>query len=231
MNDIHQNVARLEEVIAYKYKDRNLAVEALTHSSYANERKLNKIACNERLEYLGDAVLELVTSDYIYRNYPDMPEGKMSRLRADLVCEGSLSESAARIGLGELILLGVGEEHCGGRNKPSVTSDAFEAVIGSLYLDGGMEAAKRFIDEYVLDDVEKHSEASDPKSALQEFVQAKKLGIITYKVTDETGPEHAREYTVDVLINDKVYGTGKGRNKKTAEKNAAKAAVGSLRCI
>lgn len=231
MNDVAHSVDRLESAINYRYKNRELAMEALTHSSYANERKLNKIACNERLEYLGDAVLELVTSDYIYRNYPDMPEGKMSRLRADLVCEGSLSESAAMIGLGKLILLGVGEEHCGGRDKPSVTSDAFEAVIGSLYLDGGMVAAKKFIDEYVLNDVEKHSEASDPKSALQELVQAGKLGTILYKVTNETGPEHARECTVDVLINDRVYGTGKGRNKKTAEKNAAKAAVGRLRCI
>ena len=212
---------KLSERIGYRFKNADLAVEALTHSSYAYERKINKIACNERLEFLGDAVLEQISSDYIFHRYPDMPEGKMSRLRAALVCEEALSACAERIGLGELLLLGKGEDAGGGRKKASVTSDAYEAVIGAMYLDGGLGAAKTFVEREVLSGIEEKLGGSDPKSALQEKVQGLNLGKIEYRVIAQSGPEHDKTFQVEVLVDGKVMGSGCGHNKKNAEKAAA----------
>ncbi|HOO79961.1 MAG TPA: ribonuclease III [Lachnospiraceae bacterium] len=224
-----KSIEVLERVIQYKFNNRELVKEALTHSSYANERKINKYNCNERLEFLGDAVLELVSSDYIFQRYNEMPEGDMSKLRASLVCEPALAECAANIGLGDLILLGKGEDANGGRLKASVTSDAFEAVLGAMYLDGGMEPVKAFIHKHVLSDCEQKRTQSDSKSVLQEIVQAKNLGNISYEVTGEAGPEHDKVFEVQVFIDGTPYGTGNGRNKKTAEKAAAYEAVLSIR--
>jgi len=212
---------RLSECTGYPFQNTSLAVEALTHSSYAFERKINKIACNERLEFLGDAVLEQISSDRIFRQFPEMPEGKMSRLRAALVCEEALSVCAERIGLGDLLLLGKGEDACGGRKKASVTSDALEAVIGAIYLDGGIDAARCFVERVVLSDIKEKAGAGDPKSTLQEKVQAEGNGRIEYRVISESGPEHDKTFLVEVRVDGNVLGQGEGHNKKSAEKAAA----------
>lgn len=223
---ISNNLSQLEQAIAYEFRNRDLLQEALTHSSYANERKINKISCNERLEFLGDAVLEMISSDFLFHKYPDMPEGDLSKLRASLVCETALAECAKRIGLGESIFLGKGEDAGGGREKPSVTSDAFEALIGAVYLDGGFETAREFIMKYVLWDVENHLAFRDSKSVLQEIVQSRQGNpVISYRVLEERGPEHNKIFTVEVLVDNVPCGRGEGRNKKAAEKAAAKEAV------
>ncbi|MBR1471117.1 MAG: ribonuclease III [Lachnospiraceae bacterium] len=228
MNE-RENLQRLQQRIGYAFKDQTLLRTALTHSSYAHERKINKIECNERLEFLGDAVLEQISSDHIFRQFPKMPEGEMSKLRAALVCETALAECAKQIGLGELLFLGRGEEGSGGRSKPSVTSDAFEALIGAIYLDGGIGAARDFVEARVLYDVKARAAARDTKTALQEYLQAGHVCEITYEVVDEQGPEHAKEFTVQVCIDKEPYGLGKGRNKKSAEKAAAAAALERLK--
>lgn len=225
MNDSN-GLSKLEEKIEYVFKNKGLATEALSHSSYVNERKINKIKCNERLEFLGDAVLEMVSSDYLFTNYPNMLEGNMSKLRASLVCETALAKSAKMINLGDYILLGKGEEGLGGRMRASVTSDAFEAIIGAMYLDGGIEVAKNFIHKYVLYDVDSFINDIDSKSKLQELVQSKDNKLkIEYRVVDESGPEHEKVFIVDVLVGNEVYGTGRGHSKKNAEKEAAKEAI------
>ncbi|MCR4585960.1 MAG: ribonuclease III [Lachnospiraceae bacterium] len=220
---------KIERDISYVFSDKELPLRALTHSSYANERKINITECNERLEFLGDAVLELITSTLIYKKYPDMPEGRMSRLRAALVCESALARAASGIGLKDEILLGKGERASGGSMKPSVISDAFEALIGAIYLDGGYEAAARFVEEFVLCDTDRFLNENDPKSALQEYLQTEGAVSIEYTVTDISGPDHDRVHEVEVSVNGKVCGKGKGRKKKDAEKAAAAAALENLR--
>lgn len=220
---------KLEKTINISFNDRKLLELALTHSSYANERKINKIDSNERLEFLGDAILELISSDYLYKKYVDMAEGKLSKLRASLVCEEALSDSAAKIGLGDIIFLGKGEENTGGRKRASITSDAFEALIGAIYLDQGYDKAREFVLEYVLYDTDSFVNMADCKSLLQEKIQStKKSCVITYNVVDEAGPEHNKCFTVEVLIDGISYGTGSGRSKKAAEKEAAKQALSKL---
>lgn len=220
---------KIEEAIGYRFQDKSYLRNALTHSSYANERKINKLANNERLEFLGDAILELVSSDYLYHKYPDMAEGKLSKLRASLVCEEALAASAKSISLGELIFLGKGEENSGGRMRASITSDAFEALIGAIYLDSGMDTARGFIEKYVLFDTDSFLKIGDAKSALQEKVQANmKNSMILYQVVDMTGPEHSKIFTVSVSINGEEYGRGQGGSKKAAEKEAARIALEKL---
>ena len=170
-SEAEARIKKIEKDIGYVFTDKSLPFRALTHSSYANERKINPTECNERLEFLGDAVLELVSSTLIYNKYPDMPEGKMSRLRAALVCEGALAECASDIGLKDEILLGKGERATGGAMKPSVISDAFEALIGAIYLDGGYGPAAKFVERFVLNDTDRFLNDNDQKSALQEFLQ------------------------------------------------------------
>lgn len=234
MSDIRElsdsnRFSELEEAIGLKFKDYSLLKLALTHSSYANERKINKIACNERLEFLGDAILELISSDYLYKKYPDMQEGNLSKLRASLVCEEALSLSASKIKLGDYIYLGKGEDSTGGRLRASITSDAFEAVIGAIYLDSGYEKAKEFVLKYVLYDTDSFVNMADSKSVLQEKIQSSKKNCqIVYTVVEESGPEHNKSFTVSVSIDGKEFGRGSGRSKKAAEKEAARVALSNL---
>ena len=225
------HIEELENKIGYTFKDKRLIELALTHSSYANERKINKTECNERLEFLGDAVLEIVSSDYLYKKFPDIAEGLLSKMRAFLVCEPSLYKCSKAFNLGEYILLGKGENACGGREKPSVVSDAFEALIGAVYLDGGAEKAAQLIYKFILTESQL-TEASmdDSKSRLQQIVQADKIKkTIIYNVVSEDGPEHDKSFCVEVLLDGVRYGLGHGHNKKSAEKDAAKLAIERLR--
>ena len=224
-----KKMKELEEKIGYTFRDPALLQTAMMHSSYTNENHIPKHRCNERLEFLGDAVLELVSSEFLFRKSPKMPEGRLTRLRASMVCESSLAMCAADIGLGEYLYLGKGEEATGGRQRDSVTSDAMEALIGAVYLDGGFTNAKEFIHRFVLTDLEDKQLFYDSKTILQEMVQAKKAGIITYRRVKEEGPDHNKSFYVEGLIGDRVSGKGVGRTKKAAEQQAAYEAILSLR--
>jgi ribonuclease-3 len=208
----------LEKKLAYEFKNKSLITCALTHSSYRNEK--HYIKDYERLEFLGDAVLELTVSDFLYKDNPDMKEGDMTKMRASLVCEPTLAYCAQELSLGEYILLGKGEEKTGGRGRESIISDVFEAIIGALYLDGGIEIAGDFIRKYVLEDYRNKIEFRDSKTSLQEYIQDKGL-MMEYRLSDESGPDHHKRYTVQVLVDGKIMGTGTGSSKKRAEQNAA----------
>lgn len=222
---------QLEQKIGYTFQDKLLLKRALTHTSFANEQKINQNGHYERVEFLGDAVLELLTSEYLYKNYPKMVEGEMTKLRSALVCEGALAKSAQAIDLSSYIFLGKGEEAMGGRCKDSIVSDVFEAVIGALYIDGGLEAAKAFVQKYVLVDVEEKRQSYDSKSYLQEVVQKNKLGTVRYVLVRQSGPEHNKEFECAVEINTKRMGTGIGHNKKEAEQKAAMEALNVLKNV
>ena len=211
----------LEKIIGYSFKNRSLLSHALTHSSYANEKHWDKTRCNERLEFLGDAVLELVSSNFLFRNYPTMPEGEMTKLRASLVCEPTLAFCAEAISLGNYLLLGKGEDLTGGRKRPSVVSDAMEAVIGAIYLDGGLANAKEFIYRYILNDIEHKQLLYDSKTILQELVQAEYKEGLVYELLKEEGPDHNKTFEVCVKLGGRVIGNGTGRTKKAAEQVAA----------
>ena len=222
-------VKELQQKIDYQFKDENLLFTALTHSSYANEHKLHKIHHNERLEFLGDAVLEVVSSDFLFKNFPDMAEGQMSKKRASLVCEPTLAYCARQIGLGKYLMLGKGEDMGGGRNRDSILSDALEAVIGSIYLDGGIEQAGSFIMTHVLNDIEHKAMFQDSKTILQELLQKDHKDPITYEVVDMTGPEHNRLFVIQVKLGDRVIGKGSGRTKQAAGQEAAYHAILALK--
>ena len=194
---------------------------ALTHTSYANESR-TPVQHNERLEFLGDSVLQIVSADYLFHAYADRPEGDLTRIRSSLVSEGALFQFAQEINLGEYLRLGRGEERCGGRTRPSVVSDAFEAVIAALYLDGGMEVAKSFILPFITEG--KHAEA-DYKTRLQEIVQQNPEEKLEYVLTGESGPDHSKVFIVEVHLHSNVIGTGRGRSKKEAEQQAAREAL------
>ncbi len=211
----------LQKRIQYHFYDEKLIRQALTHSSYANERKINKCGDYERLEFLGDAILEMVSSEFLFRQYPDMPEGKLTKLRASIVCEPSLAFCAKDLELGKFLFLGKGEEATGGRNRASVTSDVMEAIIGAIFLDGGLEAAKRFIMNFILNDIEEKQLFYDSKTILQEQVQKSPGKTISYILTGEEGPDHDKIFCVDVLIDGEKLASGKGKNKKSAEQEAA----------
>ena len=219
----------LEQKIGYKFRDFSLLERAMMHSSYINERSLPKYQCNERLEFLGDAVLELVSSEFLFKGSPKMPEGELTKTRASMVCEPSLALCARDIDLGSYLLLGKGEEATGGRMRDSVTSDAMEALIGAVYLDGGFTSAKEFIHRFVLTDLEDKKLFYDSKTILQEMVQAEKLGTITYRLVKAEGPDHNKSFHTEVLIGNKVSGKGVGRTKKASEQQAAYEAILSLR--
>ncbi len=212
---------KFEEKINYKYNDLKLLRHALTHSSYANEKRLNKLDNNERLEFLGDAVLELVTSEYLFKKHKKMPEGELTKLRARLVCEQTLAQCAKEIGVGDYLLLGKGEAATGGRERFSILSDALEAIIGSIYLDGGFTNAKEFISKYILADVKNKELFFDSKTILQEIVQSEYKGQLTYELLKEEGPDHNKQFTVVALVHDKELGVGIGKTKKAAEQEAA----------
>ena len=216
----------LEAAICYRFTNITLLQNALAHSSYANERWHNSLMSNERLEFLGDSILGMVVAEYLYRNFPDRPEGELTRMRADMVCETSLAAIADQIGLGQHLLLGHGEEQGGGRQRASILADAVESVIAASFLDGGMEAARGFIERFVLSNVpvtKLHNE--DYKTALQELVQQKKDQILRYVMAGESGPDHDKSFIAEVELNGKVIGRGTGRSKKRAEQEAARAAL------
>jgi ribonuclease-3 len=225
MRNMKEILQELQERIGYVFKNDTLLKQAITHSSFSNEQKINKIDNYERLEFLGDAVLELVSSEFLFNENKTMPEGQLTRLRASMVCEPALAYCARDIELDKFILLGKGEEATGGRKRDSITSDVMEAVIGAIYLDGGLEDAKRFINRFVLSDLENKILFLDSKTLLQEEIQKKNGAVLRYELVGETGPDHDKEFTVEAYLNDKLIGKGVGRNKKSAEQQAAYAAL------
>ena len=223
------NTNDLENKIGYHFKNKSLLTLALTHSSYINEHGLTYEECNERIEFLGDAVLELASSDFLYKAYADDTEGDLSKIRASLVCEKSLADVAREIELGKYILLGKGEDSSGGRLRDSILSDAFESVIGAIYLDSGFTNAKEFVDAFVMKDIEKRKLFYDSKTILQELVQAKSLGEIDYNLIKTEGPDHDKIFTSEVLIGGTSYGVGSGHSKKLSEQRAAYEAINKLK--
>ncbi|MBE6956666.1 MAG: ribonuclease III [Ruminococcaceae bacterium] len=220
----------LESAIGYRFRNISLLQNALTHSSYANERWHDSLKSNERLEFLGDSILGMVVAEYLYQSFPDRPEGELTRMRADMVCETSLAAVANKIGLGQHLLLGHGEDRFGGRTRASILADAVESVIAAAFLDGGMEAARGFIEKFILTEVPvKKLHNADYKTALQELVQQKKNQTLTYSLVGESGPDHDKQFLVEVSLNGNVVGTGTGRSKKRAEQDAAREAIEMLR--
>lgn len=218
---LEDQIVQLQQKINYSFKNRLLLRQALTHSSSANEQKINKCEDYERLEFLGDAVLELVSSDYIYMEHPEMSEGKMTKYRSSIVCEPALAFCAREIGLENYILLGKGEEATGGRKRDSIISDVMEAVIGAIYLDSGIDAAKDFIHRFVLSDLEHKQLFYDAKTILQEEVQKESGGTLQYELVREDGPEHDKTFAVEVMVNGVKLGSGTAHSKKAAEQQAA----------
>ena len=214
-------VSRLEEVIGYHFYNEQLLRQALTDSSYANERKVNRCGDYERLEFLGDAVLELVTSEFLYLRYPECPEGQLTKLRASMVCEPALAYCARDLELGRYLFLGKGEAATGGRGRASITSDVMEAIIGAIYLDSGITQAKSFIMRFILNDIEDKQLFYDSKTILQEQIQKTPGAVLTYELVSEEGPEHEKVFVVNALIDGKIRSSGKGRSKKAAEQEAA----------
>ena len=215
----------LIEKIGYQYKDKSLLEQALTHSSFANEQKINKSKNYERIEFLGDAVLELVSSEFLFRTNPDMPEGQLTRTRASMVCEPALAYCARELELEKYIRLGKGEEMTGGRYRDSIISDVMEAVIGSLYLDGGFVVAHDFIHRFILSDLENKILFYDAKTVLQEIIQKTPGNVLTYNLISEEGPDHNKVFWVEAFVNGEALSKGCGRTKKAAEQQAAYDAI------
>lgn len=215
------NIKALEERIGYRFGNQELLRQAITHSSFINEQKINKTRDYERLEFLGDAVLELVSSEFLFHEHDKLSEGELTKLRASMVCEPALAFCARDLELGQFIRLGKGEELTGGRDRESITSDVMEAVIGAIYLDGGMEPAARFINRFILSDLEDKRLFYDSKSQLQELIQGTLKKDFRYELLDESGPEHNKTFEVEVIMEDKSLGRGLGRTKKAAEQQAA----------
>ena len=221
----------LETKLGYVFHRPELLENALYHSSYANEHRCCGVSSNERLEFLGDAVLGLVTADYLYHKHPDLPEGDLTRMRAALVCEESLHEAAQSLGLGEYLHLGRGEESGGGRRRPSILADAMESVFAAVYLDGGMDQARAIIHRVLLDREREEvveERRRDYKTELQELVQRRSDQVLRYRMVGSDGPDHAKVFEACVTINDAVVGTGTGHSKKEAEQFAARSALEKL---
>ena len=215
-----EELKELEKKIGYEFSEKRLLGQAVTHSSFSNEQKINKYKNYERLEFLGDAVLELLSSRFFFETYPDMSEGEMTRLRSSMVCEPALAFCARDLDLGKYILLGKGEEATGGRKRDSIISDVMEAVIGAIYLDGGLLEADKFVRKFILSDLENKQLFYDSKTLLQEQVQ-KEGRTLTYELVSEIGPDHEKVFVVEAVIDGKTVGRGQGRNKKTAQQQAA----------
>ena len=222
-------IDELEKKIDYTFLNKNLLKQALTHSSYANEQKIRKNGDYERLEFLGDAVLEMISSEFLFKENPEMPEGKLTKLRSSLVCEPALAQCAKEIDLGSYMLLGKGEEATGGRFRESITSDVMEALIGALYLDGGYEVARNFIYKNILSDIENRILFYDSKTVLQEIIQTKPNQKLVYELIDEIGPDHNKKFIVEAILNGEKVGFGEGKTKKAAEQKAAYEAILAIR--
>ena len=221
----NEDFSSLEEKIGYEFQDKKLLLQALTHSSFSNEQKINKHPNYERLEFLGDAVLELISSQFFFEHYPEWKEGQLTRVRSSMVCEPALAYCARDISLQKYILLGKGEEATGGRERDSIVSDVMEAVLGAIYLDGGFEPAKDFVLKFILNDIEHKQLFYDSKTILQEIVQEKGIQPVEYILTGESGPDHDKQFTVSVQVNGQVVGNGTGHTKKAAEQAAAYQAI------
>lgn len=225
MQNIQKNMEELQNKIGYQFHKTDLLKQALTHSSFSNEQKINKLKNYERLEFLGDAVLELVSSDFLFNENPTLPEGELTKLRASMVCEPALAYCAKDINLGKYILLGKGEEATGGRNRDSITADVMEAVIGAIYMDGGIEPAKKHILRFVLSDLENKKLFYDSKTILQEMVQKESAEPLLYELISEKGPDHDKVFHVAAKVGKQIVGEGSGRTKKAAEQSAAYQAI------
>ena len=223
------NTDKLQDRSGDRFRTGALLCQAFTHSSYANEKHKKKHSDNERLEFLGDAVLELITSEFLYRNYPNLPEGDLTKFRAGLVCEPTLAYCTKELELGEYLLLGKGENLTGGRDRKSILSDALEAVIGAIYLDGGFDEAKAFIHRFILTDIEHKRMFFDSKTSLQEVVQGSYTEELHYVLLSADGPDHDKSFTVEARIGDQVIGHGVGHSKKAAEQEAAYQALLKLK--
>ena len=226
-------LSELEKGLGYVFRDKALLTNALTHSSYANENRDRGIHDNERLEFLGDSILGFVVADYLYRNFPGKPEGELTRIRADLVCETNLARQADTIRLGEFLLLGHGEENGGGRKRPSILADATEALLGAIYLDGGIEPARAFVLRFIphkVDVAVAGGAFKDYKTMLQEIVQKNKQETLEYRLAGQSGPDHDKRFTMELLLNSNVFASGTGRSKKEAEQLAAKKALEIMGC-
>lgn len=227
---MNKKMEELEQKIGYTFQSKSLLGQALTHSSYANEKKLGKLGCNERLEFLGDAVLELVSSEFLYRKYPNVPEGELTKKRASLVCEPSLAFCAREFGLPQYLLLGKGEDMTGGRQRDSIVSDATEALLGAIYLDGGFASAKEFVLNFILNDIEHKQLFYDSKTILQEIVQESgRQSSVEYVLLKEEGPDHNKSFTVCASIRGEKMGIGTGHTKKAAEQAAAYQAIRKMK--
>lgn len=229
METMEKNWLEIQDITGYSFNDAQLLRQALTHSSYVNENGLTRTDCNERLEFLGDAVLELVSSEFLYTKYADMPEGELTKTRASLVCESALASDARSMGLNGYLLLGKGEENTGGRERDSIISDALEALIGAVFIDGGFESAKALILKFVLTDVEDRKMFYDSKSMLQEAAQQEFETAPVYEIVGETGPDHSKTFEAEVLLNGEAVGKGTGKTKKSAEQMAAYNALRRLK--
>ncbi|MBE6718183.1 MAG: ribonuclease III [Ruminococcaceae bacterium] len=230
INELTSNVQGLEEKLNYTFKDKQLLFKALSHSSFSNELKSKNVKseCNERLEFFGDSILSLTVSEYLYTNYPDLPEGELSKVRAGTVCEKALSKFAKQIELGKYLFLGHGEEITNGRERPSLLADAFEALLAAMYIDGGIEPVKTFVLPFATEEIKQmllRGNTKDYKSMLQQFVQQEQGDVLEYKLVKETGPAHERIFETEAYLNNNVIGRGSGRSKRESEQNAAKEAL------
>ena len=227
--EMGKKLQKLEDIIGYSFKNKDLLKLAMTHSSYANEHNNSKLENNERLEFLGDAVLELTVSSFLYNEYKNVNEGELTKTRASMVCEPTLFLCAQDIKLSDYILLGKGEEATGGRKRPSIVSDAMEALIGAIYLDSGIDSAKEFITKFILKDIENKKLFYDSNTILQEITQGKHMGDISYELISEEGPDHNKIFNVALKIGDKIVEKGCGKTKKAAEQEAAYKTILKLR--
>ena len=222
------HLSDFENIIGYHFSNQGLLRQALTHSSYANERHMKRLSDNERVEFLGDAVLEIISSEFLYQNYPDLPEGQLTKLRASIVCEPTLALCTKEMNLGDFLYLGRGEHQTGGRTRKSILSDALEAIIGAIYLDGGFANAKEFVSKYILTDIEHKQLFYDSKTILQEVVQGEHEQL-SYVLVGESGPDHDKSFSVEVWIGEQKISEGTGHTKKAAEQEAAYHALIKLR--
>lgn len=227
------DLKQLQHKLHIQFQDRLLLKQAFTHASYVNEHRFSQHSDNERLEFLGDAVLELTVSEYLYRLYPDRPEGELTKLRASIVCEPSLVKFAESLDFGRYVLLGKGEELTGGRSRPALLADVFEAFVGALYLDQGLATVKVFLDEHLFPKLSLGGkmQITDYKTELQELTQHHNLGVLEYRIVEERGPAHEREFVSEVFMEGRSLGRGTGRSKKEAEQQAASAALKELSSI